>query len=435
MSHRIRVDGIEYNAGGFSHADNPHHVGEASQSGPGAMDRSASPIDVQRYLSPEFAQMEWDKMWTRVWLLVAHVAELPAAGSFLTRDIGVESVLVVRGDDGQVRCFHNVCPHRGNLVAHAAEGTCAELRCSYHGWRWDLAGSMLPVPDAHHFSLAVQRCEVGLRPIRSAIWGDFVWLNFDDASVELGDYLGELGESLARYRLPDYALTHRTTVRMGCNWKVFVDGVNEVYHVQTSHPQLLDILDDVDVSERAYGAHSIFAIRTGVPSPRLANPRPPGLVEWLRREGIDPSVTDTRAALRARLQARAADNGWDLGGLSDEQLLAGVNHYAFPNTVFDMHPERGIVLSAMPSHTGPDTTIIHEYVLERLAAARPRPKLSRRSIDYPAQSISPVMDQDALSLIRVQRGMRSRAFTAIRTGAAETRIRRMHDELDVYLRT
>jgi hypothetical protein len=82
MSHRIRVDGIEYNAGGFSHADNPHHVGEASQSGPGAMDRSASPIDVQRYLSPEFAQMEWDKMWTRVWLLVAHVAEKPAPPSY-----------------------------------------------------------------------------------------------------------------------------------------------------------------------------------------------------------------------------------------------------------------------------------------------------------------------------------------------------------------
>jgi phenylpropionate dioxygenase-like ring-hydroxylating dioxygenase large terminal subunit len=398
------------------------------------MEPSGSPIDVQRYLSPEFAQAEWDRMWTRAWLLVGHVAELPTPGSFMTRDIGVESVLVVRGRDGQVRCFHNVCPHRGNLIAHADEGTCDELRCSYHGWRWDLAGSMLPVPDARHFSLAVQRCEVGLRTIRSAIWGDFLWLTFDDASVELHDYLGELGDSLARYRMADYALTQRTTIKMRCNWKVFVDGVNEAYHVQTSHPQLLDILDDVDVSERACGRHSIFTIRTGVASPRLANPRPPGLLEWLRREGIEPGVDDPRAALRLRLQARATTNGWDLGGLSDEQLLAGVNHYAFPNTVFDMHAERGIVLSALPTDAGPDTTLIHEYVLERLPAGRPRPVLSHRRVDYPAQSISPVMDQDAKSLIRVQRGMRSRAFTAIRPGAAEARIRRMHDEIDAWLR-
>lgn len=89
-------------------------------------------IPKERYLSEDFMRLEWERMWTKVWLLGCYEAEIGEPGDYITTDIGHESVLIVRGDDGQARAFYNVCNHRGNQVKFDRCGSAKTLQCAYH---------------------------------------------------------------------------------------------------------------------------------------------------------------------------------------------------------------------------------------------------------------------------------------------------------------
>ena len=106
-----------------------------------------------RYTSPEFAQREWDHMWTRVWQVAGRVDQIPEAGDYVNYEIGHESIIAVRGDDTKIRAFYNVCQHRGNQLVNAEVGTLAggEFQCAYHGWRFDTTGECTWVYDEDDF--------------------------------------------------------------------------------------------------------------------------------------------------------------------------------------------------------------------------------------------------------------------------------------------
>src|SRR5690606_28140123 len=104
-------------------------------------------IPKERYTSREFMQLEWERMWTKVWLMGAWIGDLQKPGDYVVTQIGKESIVITRGEDDQYHAFYNVCSHRGNQVAYGEMGHTRTFKCSYHLWEYNLKGDLINVPD------------------------------------------------------------------------------------------------------------------------------------------------------------------------------------------------------------------------------------------------------------------------------------------------
>ena len=108
-------------------------------------------VPADRYYSAAFAQLEVERMWPKVWQVACTVDHVAEPGDYFEYRCGPYSVLIVRGDDGTLRAFQNVCRHRGNSLCAGSGSDLRELRCGYHGWTWDLAGVLKRVPNRKGF--------------------------------------------------------------------------------------------------------------------------------------------------------------------------------------------------------------------------------------------------------------------------------------------
>ena len=198
-------------------------------------------IDRERYVSAEFARLEWERVFARVWLLAARSSDLPEPGDRVTFECGPESVVLVRQRDRGLRAFFNTCPHRGRELCRAGSDHGNEIRCGYHGWEWDLDGTIHRQPLGYGFAEA--RETLSLSETRVEAIGGYVWVCFDAGAPALADYLGSLAGDLAAYRLDEFELVDDLSVELECNWKIAMDAFSEGYHVPTVHPQLADVID------------------------------------------------------------------------------------------------------------------------------------------------------------------------------------------------
>jgi choline monooxygenase len=197
----------------------------------------ASNLPGECYTSPEWYAFEIERIFLREWICVGHTGQMPNPGDYFTTQIGDEPVLVVRGEDGEVRTFSNVCRHRASLVA-SGEGNCRAFRCPYHRWTYGLEGQLLGTPgrrDPMNEAEDFDRAANGLIPLRLDTWAGFLFVNFDTAAPPLLTWLGELPEKLRNYRLADMVVTRRVSWAVDCNWKVFMENSIEEYHVETLH--------------------------------------------------------------------------------------------------------------------------------------------------------------------------------------------------------
>ena len=105
------------------------------------------PVPKERYTSPVFAAQEWEKMWTRVWLLAGRASDAPEPGDYFTFEIGPESILVIRQADGSLSARHNVCMHRGNRLREPGRGHAESFSCLFHGWKYGIDGKLLEAQD------------------------------------------------------------------------------------------------------------------------------------------------------------------------------------------------------------------------------------------------------------------------------------------------
>ena len=227
----------------------------------------------ERYTSPEFAELEFDRLWSRVWQVTCREEEIAEVGDFCEYLIGDQSILVVRSDRDAVRAFHNTCLHRGTRLADG-NGRFPEkcIRCRYHAWRYDLDGTLVEVVDQQEFDPIPS--DAGLRAVRVERWGGFVWICLDRSAPPLAEYLEPLTTLLAPYHLDCLRLRTYLSTVLPANWKVAVDAFNEGYHVQGTHPQLLPWTDDVSLEYESLGLHAHYgrlpnARRQLRPSPRL----------------------------------------------------------------------------------------------------------------------------------------------------------------------
>lgn len=398
-------------------------------------------IPAERYFSRGYMDREWERMWTRVWLLGAHAADLAEPGAFVTTEIGRESILIVRQDDGRARAFYNVCQHRGNRLCPAEAGRAQSFRCSYHHWEWRKDGSLghvfrpgsfgdpAPCPD---LDLAGIACEERL---------GFVWVNLANEPGSIDEYLGPIAPLVAAYQPESFRPVSDTTCEIPCNWKLSADVSNEGYHVATLHPELLRILDERGSTLELLGPHSHITVPTGIPTSEAARSAPPSgsLLEYMSHVGVDVqsfrgTAADVRPAMVRAVRARALADGVDLSALRDDQLVDKHQFYVFPNVQLNFSSRRLEVYRHRPHAADPAITFFDEQAYERFSpSARPPARPRRVRFRAGEQPMGPVMGADVALLPGLQRGVESRGFRGLLLGAEEAAIRNMHVALDRYL--
>ncbi len=202
---------------------------------------STGPVSTEAYRSPEYYERESERVFGRAWLNMGRIEQLPTPDSYFVKPVEVRkaSVLVTRNQAGEVRAFHNVCAHRGNLVVLEPCGKGNRFSCRYHNWTYRNSGELIGVPDqTQFFNLDKKTC--GLTPIACDVWEGWVFINFQKKpEVSLKEYLGDMGRVFTD--IP-YLNTHQALVieaRFKANWKLIADAFVEAYHVPALHPATL----------------------------------------------------------------------------------------------------------------------------------------------------------------------------------------------------
>ncbi len=204
---------------------------------------AASTIPAPWYTSPFLAALERNAVFARAWQPIARRDQLSEPGQFVTAELAGEPIVAVRGTDGVLRAFFNVCRHHAAAVAIACEG-CAQLfRCPYHGWTYSLDGSLLGTPDFQNVA-HFDRSANGLIPIHIDVWEQFVFVNLDANPSSLAASLGDLPTRIAPLALSSLRFFARREYTLACNWKVYLDNyLDGGYHVPYLHQGLNSVLD------------------------------------------------------------------------------------------------------------------------------------------------------------------------------------------------
>ncbi len=411
-----------------------------------------APLDVARYTSPAFADREVEKMWKRVWQMACREEEIPEVGDVHVYEIADISILVIRTAPDRIRAFYNSCLHRGRKLLLESEHV-SSLRCGFHGWTWNLDGSIRSVPCKWDFK-HMDEAEFQLPEVKVGTWGGFVFINLDPDACTLEEYLGVLPAHFERWKLEDcYKVAHVARI-IRANWKVAQEAFMESYHVIATHPQILPIFSDADAQYDLFGDHVNRNLAAfGHPSPHLAA-NPPGDAEvvsgmmglWGRPPGTPVPETDKGARETLGDMSRksfAKAFGGDYSDVTDAEVLDAIVYNVFPNFAPWGGFAPNIVYRWRPNGRDPDSCIMEAMILKRCPEGQPRPKpvavhwLTEEqpwadATELPA--LGPVIDQDMENMPFVQQGMKSSGTNLVRLGSyQESRIRHFHRTLDKYL--
>jgi choline monooxygenase len=216
----------------------------------------ASTIPAPWYRDPRVEQLERASVFGATWQFVGRLDQVAENGQFFTADIAGEPIVVVRGDDGQLRAFYNVCRHHAAAVVTEAQGCAKQFRCPYHGWTYGIDGAlkgMVEFDGVCNFD----RAKNGLVPVRLDIWENFVFVDLDGHAAPLRGFLGAVPGLVAPLELTKklHFFEHRVYT-LNCNWKVYVDNyLDGGYHVPHAHKGLSSVIEHtqytIETFERA----------------------------------------------------------------------------------------------------------------------------------------------------------------------------------------
>ncbi|QDV89341.1 Anthranilate 1,2-dioxygenase large subunit [Phycisphaerae bacterium RAS2] len=198
------------------------------------------------YTDPAVAALEQQAVFGAGWQYVAPLDRLEAPGSFATAVVAGEPIVVVRGRDGTLRAFFNVCRHHAAAVATEECGSCSVLRCPYHGWTYDLDGRLKGAPEFEGVE-GFDRDASGLMPVAVETWERFVFVRLSDKGMSLKEHLGDMAAGVAKLDLARLKFFERRRWTLNCNWKVYVDNyLDGGYHVPHLHKSLSTVLEYSD---------------------------------------------------------------------------------------------------------------------------------------------------------------------------------------------
>ena len=340
--------------------------------------RGARLLPGRAYHDPAIFEWERANVFAVDWVIVGRASEAADSGTYFVTELDGESIVVVRGRDGELRAFYNVCRHRGTAVVEEPCGTAVRFQCPYHAWIYDLEGKLVRAKhteDLDDFSFG----EYSLAPIRLETWQGFVFLNLDANSAPLAHQLGDLPDHVARFDFAALRPARTIEYEVAANWKFIAENYSECYHCPGLHPQLNKLTPyDIGVEYETNGAWQ------------------GGWMEF--SDGVETMALDGGQGSRRGRPAMAGMTA------QDERRVDYV--VVWPNVFLSVHPDYLLVHRLIPA--GPARTkVICELLFEPATMARP---------DFdPADAIAfwdMTNSQDWHVCELQQRGTRSRSWVA-----------------------
>lgn len=421
----------------------------------------------ERYISESYLADEWESLWTKTWLLAGMVQDVKESGDYFVFEMGKESILVARADDGEIYAHYNVCQHRGNKIVRDQCGKAKSFTCEYHCWSYDAKGALRSVPDSHRFSNGIPKDDLKLKRLKLEIWHGLIFVSMNDDVAPLSEFFGEITDILAPYRFQDMLVVSDQTVHMKCNWKAMIDNFSELYHVDFIHPQHARFVDCMNATNIMYEhGHTLVKINGGTVNPRYPIPDEPTdiITGQLLALDLDPKdfhgkVSEVRRAIQVRKREIAPSKGYDFSAFSDEQLSDIWQYNLFPNLIFAFTPESLWIMRARPHPTNPNVALFDKWdfalypdpeLMEEAPAeeggdhARPFVigGMSAESYTRPEhdeyhyieviegrKSMNITIDQDISLLEDIQEAMQSKGFSNVWLSDDEERIQHFHNEV------
>ncbi|MDR3509267.1 MAG: aromatic ring-hydroxylating dioxygenase subunit alpha [Caulobacteraceae bacterium] len=345
------------------------------------------------YRDPEYFEVEVARVMRPSWQVVCHISDVPDVGSYHTLEFLGESVVVVRGEDLQLRAFSNVCRHRGSRVVDGSSGCARKLICPYHAWSYELDGRLTGVPLGETYP-SLNKDRQGLTPIDIEIWRGFIFIRLEGGGPSVAAMMAPYDAEVAPYRFEELKAFGRVTLRpRPVNWKNVADNYSDGLHIRVAHPGLTRLFG------RSYGVE--------------AQPMVDKMWGYLRdRPSENPSERMYQHILpRVDHLAEADQTKW-------------LYFKLWPNVAFDIYPDQVDFMQFLP--ISPTETLIRE-----IAYALPDDRREMKAARYLNWRINrQVNAEDTVLITRVQDGMASPNFTVgplseeevcLRNFAAKTR--------------
>ncbi len=436
MTHAARTDVA---------VDNPAHT--RREDAIGTPPQRPTLVPTERYYSAAFAAQELERMWPKVWQAACTVDHVAEPGEYFEYRCGAISVLIVRDDDGTLRAFQNVCRHRGNTLCTGSGADLREVKCGYHGWTWDLAGTLKRVPNRKGFG-ALSMAEFPLIAVRVEVWERLVFINLDVDAMPLPEFLEAVPDDIAWCGLGDFRCYATMTIEVDANWKTIADGYSETYHIQTLHPELHRCMDDVYAPQLIWGHTGKSEQIYGVPSPQIK-----GMVSdndvwdaYVATQGALMGVSEDTPfpadslrpgqsvadVIAERTRVFATQRGVDLSWATTDQMMRLHQYNVFPNMTVLVNADH---LTVMTSRPGPDPD--HGELVMILWTRMPpgAPRTKPVDVRMTAEEAHPglVLTQDITVLAGLQRGLHQPGQTHLTLSNEERRVINTHRNLERYL--
>ena len=339
------------------------------------------------YTDREYFDLEVERVIRPSWQIVCHEGDIPAAGDWHTLEYLGESVVVVRGADGAIRAFHNVCRHRAMRLVEGAAGCARKLVCPYHAWVYELDGRLTGVPMRRDYP-ALDMASTGLVPVEVDRWRGFVFVRLaDDGGPSVAEMFAPYDAEVAPYRFEEMrAIAPVRTRERRVNWKNVGDNYSDNLHIPVAHDGLT----------RLFGRS--YAIEAS------------GWVDKMSGYLVDrPSDNPSERFYQKHLP--------HVPHLPEANQRLWLYYKLWPNMAFDIYADQIDFMQWLP--LSPTTSLLREMVFA-LPDDRREMKLTR----YANWRINRVVNAEDTWLIeRVQQGMASQSYTAGPIGTSEVCLR------------
>jgi len=381
------------------------------------------PLSIESMVSPEYFELEREKIFKKTWLNVGRVEDIPNPGDYMVQEIAVlqSSVIIVRGQDDQIRAFHNVCRHRGNEVASGC-GNSKGFACGFHGWTYDTQGELAYVPDEGQF-FDLDKEKMGLVSIHCDTWRGFIFINADESPEKtLVDFLGKMGEQLEDFPFEQMVPMHRLEADVDCNWKVFVDAFHESYHGAFVHR--LSVGDMVDPTGDDPYMH-LNSVRFHGPHRSASVP-------------MNPDYTAQSRPAEA-LSFKMASSLWLQEGAMEQQFMPGTNPAQHKHWLFDINvvfPNFFIDVANgwfFTYHFWP-VAVDRTFWQYRFYMIPPTDAAEAVSREYSKLALRDLLREDLSTVEATQRGLMSGAIKEVVLSDQEVAVRHQYKTVDDIVR-
>ncbi len=313
------------------------------------------------YTDPAIFAREKEAIFFKAWNYVCHASQVAEVGAYVTVQIIDQNIVVLRGQDGTLRAFYNVCSHRAHELLTGC-GQAKMITCPYHAWTYHTDGKLRTAVGQKRVE-GFEADEFALKQVRLEEYAGFVFVNLDAGAPALHTEAGSLADDIKGYcaDVPGLKFAHRLTYELKANWKNVVDNFLECYHCSVAHPAFVDLVDIKNYHTKTYGLYS-------------SHISPPG-----RADNAAYAIPDSPGGNFA---------AW----------------WLWPNVTFNVFPGSANITVLHIQPTGPETTLEH---FDFFFAEETPTEAERQAIDY----VDQVLQVEDIGLVEsVQRGLHSRGY-------------------------